>query len=1166
MQQVCVACGAPLPEGARFCPACATPVAPEGEEERKLVSVLFADVTGSTALGERLDPERLRDVMQEWFSVASAAIEAWGGTIEKFIGDAVVAVFGVPVLREDDAQRALHAALDMLDRLPALNRRALSEHGVDLNVRIGVNTGEVLVPRGSGGGGPLVVGDAVNVAARLQAAAEPSAVLVGERTYLAARANFRFGDPLQLDLKGKAAPVGARRLLGIQADAGRGVPGLRAPMIGRDRELSTLLDALEDTASESHPSLVLVFGPAGLGKSRLLQEFVRAVATREAAGRLSAQVVRTRCLAVGKAVTYWPLAEMLRAVAGVSLDEPAESARAKVEQTVTHALEGSAQREMVATTVHALALTAGIRLPDNPLTELQPAAAAEEMGRAWPRFLSALAAQRPLVIAIEDLHWASSELLVMCERIVRRSSGPVLVVATARPEFEQEHPGFASASEDVSRVTLRPLSTREGDELLDALLSDVELPAKLRAKILQRVEGNPFFLEEILRQMIDEGRLIREGERWRLTDPSALVPLPDTVLSLLASRIDTLPANEKRAVQEASVVGRIFWEEPVRQLVGENGLHEALTGLESRGLVSVRPTSSIRGEVEYIFKHALVRDVAYAGLPRRRRARAHAGVAAWMERMAAERGEEFLDLIAHHYGEAVLGDDADLGWQGEPDERERVRGKAFHAFLAAGSAARQRYEVDTALEHHSRALELAVDEEEQAQAHEALGDDYGAAFRGDEAWRHYSVVLDRVTASHDPATVGRIALRMAGLGTKQGVFKSPPPPADLAQLIGQGLATADERTDLRARLLVERSFLPEVLSDEGLEVPARQPQSGSVHLEEAAEIARGLGDPDLEFMVTSATRYRHEAAGNRDAALASLEQMLQLLPSVRNASWQAFGSFVASSKLRSWLADFERALETGRRVYELGRNLSAHELMHGTTAMMIPLFQLGRWTEMEPLLAEHVALWRDERDRQCGAIRAGPLLGALLRSHQGNAEEARSLLDMTPYHGGSPATPETLAICPIPRIDDYIETYVNLGEPEVARDIIGDVARLRSHFALGAALDIYVALADWDALRTVLAFARERVPWNRLLAPTADRAEGRMLALTGERVAGAALLRRAIADFDALKVSLEAARARELLADAVDDRTERARLLGEALESYEALGATLHARRLRDRR
>jgi hypothetical protein len=928
-------------------------------------------------------------------------------------------------------------------------------------------------------------------------------------------------------------------------------------MVGRERELSTLTTALDDTVRAGRPGLVLVYGPAGIGKSRLLQEYGRAIAAADRAEDVPPRLVRARCLPVGSSLTYWPLAEALRSVATISLDEPAGSARSKLEAAVTAALGEGGSDPLTTATVHALALTAGIRIPDNALAEMEPAAAAEELGRAWPRFLSALAAKAPFVLAIEDLHWASDELLVMLERILRRSSGPLLVVATARPEFEQEHAGFAAGIENLARVSLRPLTTEQGTTLLNGLLADFDLPDRLRSEVLERVEGNPFFLEEIVRRMIDDGQLVHEGDQWRLTDPSAGVRLPDSVLSLLGARIDALPSSEKRVVQEASVIGRIFWEEPVRQLVGNGEVTAALERLEGRGLVSVRPTSSVHGQIEYIFKHALVRDVAYASLPRRRRARAHADVAAWTETLAGSRGDEFLDLIAHHYGEALLGDDADLAWEGAADRRERARQRAFEAFLAAGNAARQRYHATAAVERHTRALALAMDDEEQGRAHEALGDDHEVAFRGDEAWHHYKIVLNQARRRADDATIARVSLRMGSLGTKWGGFRNPPASEEVEAQIEEGLRAASAPDDLRARLLIEQANF-DMFTLEHTPGGRRGAERAGRSLEEAADIARRIEDPDLEFAVEDARSTWHWTSQNRQSALQSLENSLRLLPAVRSRSAQAMGYFQASFGLRTWLADYDRALEVARRAYELGRGLSVHEMMHGTVGMMVPLYRLGRWAEIDPLLDEHLSLYAEEADRKCSSIRGGLALGAVLKAQRGQTDAAAELIDKVGDLSEDPTLADAIAI----------EGYLALGRDDVARRVAAWLTPERlgspSHRTLAivaAAVEVGMALQDWETTAALLPAARRLAVWEPTLAAAADRYEGRKVLVEGDAERGAELLRRAVASYEHLRTPFEEARTREFLADAVDGN-ERESLLRHALETYELLGAAPHVARV----
>src|SRR5215467_7422602 len=509
--------------------------------ERKLVTVLFADAIGSTSLADHLDPERLRTVLDDYFAEMSDAVSAWGGTVEKFIGDAVVAVFGVPVVREDDAQRALSAALEMMERLARLNSALERRHGLTLRMRIGVNSGEVVTGSGEAATQRLVSGDAVNVAARLQAEAEPDTILAGERTYHAARHSFVFDMPLDIALKGKPERVRARRLLRKQQHMTRGIPGLSSPLVGRGAELRALSSLVDEVLDARTPRLVTVLGPAGVGKSRLVSEFVDGVKQAHP----QARVLRGRCLAAGQGITYWALREILQAACDIRLDDTATTALAK--------LRGLVGDER---TLQALAATGGIPVPDGLLARLAPQAVANEMAWAWPRFASDQATQLAVWV-IEDLHWAGDQLVEMLERIIARSSGTLLVIATARPDLVEAHPGFGGGSENFSTLSLRPLSARHSRELLDALLSVADLPAATAADILGRAEGNPFYLEEIVYRLIEEGDLVQDGAHWRAASESVSTRLPDSLLGLLSARIDSLPPGEKRALQEAAVVGKV---------------------------------------------------------------------------------------------------------------------------------------------------------------------------------------------------------------------------------------------------------------------------------------------------------------------------------------------------------------------------------------------------------------------------------------------------------------------------------------------------------------------------------------------------------------------------------------------------------------------------------
>src|SRR5919201_5050290 len=485
--EACPSCGAETIVGTRFCAACGHRLdRPSArEEERKLVTVLFADLTGSTALGEQLDPGRLRTLLSEYFGAMASVIESQGGVVEKFIGDAVMAVFGIPAAHEDDAERALRAALAMQARLEELNAEIATRHGVELAMRIGVNSGEVIA--GTETDQFMVTGDVVNVAARLQQTAEPGDVAAGERTYLATRGAFATEPIEERALKGKSLPVRAWRVLGTAEPARpRGVLGISSRLVGRERELALLETLSRGTADEARPALVTILGQAGIGKSRLTEEFIAAVRS----GPEAPAVYRGRCLPYGEGITYWALREMLWAAAGILLDDAAEVAAEKLMKLGRSVFDDdrSLDSTEVDRVLFALATTAGISLPENPLEGMSPESIGEELGLAWPRFLSALAGRHGTLVVIDDLHRGEPPLLDMVEHLVSRSTGPVFVLATARPELAEIRSGW-SARPGMSQLNLEPLSETDAEELIDELLPN--RGSGLRRRILSAAEGNP---------------------------------------------------------------------------------------------------------------------------------------------------------------------------------------------------------------------------------------------------------------------------------------------------------------------------------------------------------------------------------------------------------------------------------------------------------------------------------------------------------------------------------------------------------------------------------------------------------------------------------------------------------------------------------------------------
>jgi predicted ATPase/class 3 adenylate cyclase len=1124
--------------------------APGGGEERKVVTILFADVFGSTSLGEQLDPERLRTLLGTYFGAMAAVIESWGGTVEKYIGDAIMAVFGVPTVREDDAERALHAALEMRARLAELNVDFERQHHVSLEVRIGVNTGEVVAPIGDAPQQRIVAGDAVNVAARLEQAAEPGMILVGERTRSAARRAFRFDSPQVLALKGKAEPMQASPVLEALPQAARGargVRGLRAPMIGRDRELATLLGLLDEAVEAGQPRMVVLSGPAGIGKTRLGSEFLAAAEAQHA----DVRVLRGRCLAVGHGITYWALAEILRGAFEIGLDEPVEVVRGRLRERVADLLAPlNLPPGDVEVTAAALATTAGIQLDVGPAAAIS----AEDLARAWPRFATAYTSSRPAIWVVEDLHWAGEPVLEMLERIATRTDGPLVLLATARPEFAESHPGFPAGGESAAAISLRALTDQQSSEMLERLLEVAEIPGALRAEILAKAEGNPFFVEEIIERLIDEGALTQEGDRWRAVGTIEAAPIPDSVQALLAARVDSLAPLERRALQEAAVIGRTFWAAPVTEAISEDGVTDALISLERKGLIFVRPTSTLGGQTEYVFKHALVRDVAYASLPKARRARAHAEVAGWIEQLAADRTDEFAELIAHHYLTAVAGDDADLAWLDAPEAREVLRQRAFAALIGAGRAARRRFATDRAVELHDQARSLAASEAERLDAFEQLGRDHEVAFHGDDSVAAFNAALE--IARRNPAERARVASLARRVGTqiavRAGSFREPPDLANADAIIAEGLSLVEDARE-RATLLVAFA----AMAARWLSVRDR-PDPIAMHerlaaAREAAGIAEELTDPTLAFIAADILADLHMIAGEHLEALRVMEEALPTIEQVPSPLRRSSNYGEATTAIFEVAGDMTRALELARRAHVLARDLSPHDQMHASFGVMRAAYALGEWDEVEAILDEHLANYEHESEVRCIAVQGGPSVGALVRAHRGDAEGATALARRSRFWEELPGPVEGLVA----------DALVAAGSTEeglrLAREVLTLGPQWRWFEAAVGALHGLEASDAWEELGQLIPTLGGLRHGYPLLDALAERALGRALLAAGDVEGGIAALRVAKAGFDRLPMPFEAARTREALAEAVPD--EARPLLEEAIRTYRGLGAGPHLER-----
>ncbi len=660
--------------------ACAAPMpvagpAPPGA--RKTVTIVFCDVVDSTPLADRLDPESLRDVMTRFFRVMREVLERHGGRVEKYIGDAVMAVFGIPRLREDDAIRAVRAAAEMRRALETLNAE-LERLGARIETRIGVNTGEVVVGDVAAGDA-LVVGDAVNVAARLEQSAGAGEVLLGEATHALVR-DLVTVEPLgPLAVKGKPEPIPAYRLVDLRTDAGvRPEP----PLVDREDALATMRAAFARSVDERRALMLTVLGSAGVGKSRLVREFARGLEE----GPL---VLSARCLPYGEGITFWPVAEIVKQACGIADGDGRAAARAKVERALVGAEDGA----LIAERVEALIGVGG------------DGAGLQETFWAVRRFLERQAAERPVVVVLDDLQWAEPTFLDLVEYLGGWSRGaPLLILGVARPDLLDERPTWGGLG-DAGLLTLEPLGGEDSRRLIDVLLEGGRIDERATRRISESAEGNPLFLEETIRMLEDDGSLRREPGGWVATRDLSDVTVPASIHALVASRLERLSPEELTVIRCASVIGKVFWWGAVAELAPAAlaprvGGH--LQSLVRKDLI--RPErSTLAGEDAFRFHHILIQEAAYRSTPKEQRAELHARFADWIERTTGERAQELEEVVGYHLERSVRYGE-ELGRS--PDELRPHRERAGRLLAAAGSRALDRRDMPAAAELLGRAATL----------------------------------------------------------------------------------------------------------------------------------------------------------------------------------------------------------------------------------------------------------------------------------------------------------------------------------------------------------------------------------------------------------------------------------------------------------------------------
>ncbi len=646
-------------------------------DTRKTVTIVFADIRATELDGRPLPPERLRDAMAACFDAARTALEAHGGTVEKYIGDAVMAVFGLPVRHEDDALRAVRAALDMQRGLGAVADAQAADQ-VLIRMAFGVNTGEVVAGDASLGQ-RLVTGDAVNVAARLEQTAPERGVVLGGLTYRLVRDAVEAVAEEPLTLKGKAEPVAAYRLLGLATTRGADRTPVR-PMVGRETELGQLLDALRESITDGAPRMATLIGDAGVGKTRLTEEFL-------ARASAEATVIRGRCLPYGDGITFWPVVELVREAADIGGDDPPDVARRRIETLI-------ADEEIAARVASAI----GLPGPSFPVGEL-----------FWGirRFLETLAAERPVVVLFDDIHWAETTLLELITHLVSVShDAPLMILCGSRTELLERHPDWAT-SPGERRIVLAPLSESDAGRIAEGLLGGVGLGDTVRDRIVRAAEGNPLFIEQVLSMLVENGSLREVDGRWEAAADLSRLTIPPTIQALLAARIDRLNAAERAVLDPASIIGQVFARAALATLVGDDlrtRLPAHLRALTTKQLI--RPDAG--DKTAHQFGHILIRDTTYEGLLKRTRAELHERFVAWADEAnrASGRAAEFEEILGYHL-EQAYGYRRQLGPLDDHGADLGVR--AAERLASAGRRAFERGDLPAATNLLARAVDLLDD-------------------------------------------------------------------------------------------------------------------------------------------------------------------------------------------------------------------------------------------------------------------------------------------------------------------------------------------------------------------------------------------------------------------------------------------------------------------------
>jgi class 3 adenylate cyclase len=1116
----CPACGRQFVPGQKFCGECGTQLSREVEAprretvaERKLVSVLFADLVGFTAASEARDAEDTRELLSRYFDTCRRLIELYGGTVEKFIGDAVMAVWGTPTATEDDAERAVRAALDLVAAVTALGDEVGTS---DLRARAGVLTGEAAVTIGAEGEG-MIAGDLVNTASRIQALAEPGTVLAGEATRRATGETIVYADAGSHELKGKIGLVPVWQALRVVSGA-RGAlksTGLEAPFVGRDAELRRIKDLFHSSADERRPQLVSITGIAGIGKSRLAWEFYKYFDG-------IAQITywhRGRCLSYGEGVTYWALADMVRMRARIAEDEEPASALAKLADVVEEHVPDEEERRFVEPRMRHL-----LGLEENTRFER------EDLFAAWRLFFERLADVYPTMLVFEDMQWADASLLDFIEYLLEWSrNSPLFVVTLARPELQDRRPTWGAATRNFTSIYLEPLPEAAMEELLGGLVPG--LPEALRRQILERAEGIPLYAVETVRMLLDRGALVQEESVYRPTGTIEALEVPETLHALIAARLDGLTAEERRVLQDGAVLGKSFTKDALAAVSGLSGpdLDPILQSLTRKELFGVQADPRSPEHGQYGFLQDLLRRVAYETLSRRDRKARHLAAAAHLEETPGEH--EVVEVLASHYVDA---------YETDPDagDAAAIKAKARVALTRAGERAASLGASEEAQRYFEQAAGLADETLEQAELLGRAGEMAGL--------------------NADPEAARNLLERSIGIYEAEGDTHAA---ARIAGRYAHMLAFTAHRDDALERM--ERAF--EVIStdepDEDLALLAgalsRSYWFGgdlgrsAERAELALDIAEAQGLPKALTLALRAKVAVLYSRGHFEESLALLKHALEIALEHDLAEEVSTCYFLLSD--RCFRTDrYADALGYLDEALTLDRKIGHRRYESGTLSeRCYPLLMLGRWDEVLSVREEFT-----EEQLNSGSVILSLLqAGVEIYCRRGQLEEAQALLSLFSRLEESSDVQDRgtylAVLAALRRAEGRLDEAIRAGaETITTAETLGHAFQGVKHGVVDA-LEAAVELGDSARADELFAFIDNLAPVQR--PPYLD---AHALRIRAREAGDAKGLAAAATRFRNLSIPFWLGVTLLEQAEALGNGAEAVRLRSEAREIFERLGAT----------